>query len=133
MVAREPSAPMAKKACPLLDSRLHDSIVDVVVKSLEQIHEVRFMLNWNKCQKLFCGGGNLVEKVWRNLVRFVVYLRDATSAMTLNILVCDRLIGALSGMRTDGLRGGEGCWTRCRRWMCGICESMILLTYCHTK
>ena len=84
VVTRQPSAPMCEKACPFLESRFHDSIVDVVVKSSEQILVVNFVLNWNSCQKFFCGGGNLEEKIFRNSVRFVVCLRDATSAMTLN-------------------------------------------------
>ena len=50
LIAREPLPPMAEKACSFLDSRFYDSIVDVVVKSSEQIREVRFVVNWNKCQ-----------------------------------------------------------------------------------
>ena len=50
MIARELSALMVEKACPFLDSRFHDSIVDVVVKSSEQIRVVSLVLNWNKCQ-----------------------------------------------------------------------------------
>ena len=79
----QPFLPFLPKSPPCCGSRRHDAILDGFSRSSEQVFDMIDVLNWNRFQKLFCGGGNLLENLVRNVAGLVECSREAISAMTL--------------------------------------------------